>query len=201
VLTADPEIVRDAVGVVLPGVGHFGACMTALRASGLEPLALEAATSGRPFLGVCIGMQMLFEGSDEAPGVDGLGVLPGRVTRLPAAVKLPQIGWNTVEVVAGSALLAGLPDPAWFYFVHSYAPETDDDIVAGWSEHGRRFAAAVERDNVWATQFHPEKSGDIGLRLLANFVARCNGAAAAGVTRAGHDGELHADATMEDGTA
>lgn len=176
VLTTDPAVVRDAVGVVLPGVGHFGACMAALRASGLEPLALEAATSGRPFLGVCIGMQMLFEGSDEAPGVTGLGVLPGRVTRLPATVKLPQIGWNTVDPVAGSALLAGLPDPAWFYFVHSYAPETDDEIVAGWSEHGRRFPAAVERGNVWATQFHPEKSGEIGLRLMANFVELCQSA-------------------------
>ena len=178
-LTRDPGIVRDAVGVVLPGVGHFGACMTALHDAGLHDLAIEAAHSGRPFLGVCIGMQMLFEGSDEAPGVAGLGVLPGRVTKLPANVKLPQIGWNTIDRVARSALVAGLDDPAWFYFVHSYAPETDDAIVAAWSEHGRRFVAAVERANVWATQFHPEKSGAAGLQLLANFVARCETARAA----------------------
>jgi len=199
VLTTDAAVVRDAVGVVLPGVGHFGACMAALRNAGLEELARDAAVSGRPFLGVCIGMQMLFEGSDEAPGVEGLGVLPGRVTRLPATVKLPQIGWNTIEPVPGSALVAGLPDPAWLYFVHSYAPETDDAVVAAWSEHGRRFPAAVERGNLWATQFHPEKSGAVGLRLLQNFVSLCNGAAAAGVTSAGHEGEAHADATMEDG--
>jgi glutamine amidotransferase len=173
VLTADPGVVRDAIGVVLPGVGHFGACMAALRAAGLDDLAREAASSGRPFLGVCIGMQMLFEGSDEAPGVDGLGVLPGRVTRLPATVKLPQIGWNTVEPVPGAALVAGLPDPAWLYFVHSYAPETDESVVAAWCRYGRRFPAAVERGNLWATQFHPEKSGEVGLRLLANFVSLC----------------------------
>jgi imidazole glycerol-phosphate synthase subunit HisH len=173
VLTADPGVVRDAVGVVLPGVGHFGACMAALRAAGLDGLARDAAVSGRPFLGVCIGMQMLFEGSDEAPGVAGLGVLPGRVTKLPATVKLPQIGWNTLERVPGSALLAGLPDPAWLYFVHSYAPETDESVVAAWCDYGRRFAAAVERGSLWATQFHPEKSGEAGLRLLANFVALC----------------------------
>jgi glutamine amidotransferase len=173
VLTADPGIVRDAIGVVLPGVGHFGACMAALRAAGLDDLARAAAESGRPFLGVCIGMQMLFEGSDEAPGVPGLGVLPGRVTRLPATVKLPQIGWNTLEPVPGSALLEGLPEPAWLYFVHAYAPETDDALVAAWCEYGRRFAAAVARGNLWATQFHPEKSGEAGLRILANFVALC----------------------------
>jgi glutamine amidotransferase len=173
VLTADPGIIRDAIGVVLPGVGHFGACMAALRAAGLDALALDAIASGRPFLGICIGMQMLFEGSDEAPSVSGLGVLPGRVTRLPATVKLPQIGWNTLERVAGSALVEGLSDPAWLYFVHGYAPETDDGLVAAWCEHGRRFPAAVERDNVWATQFHPEKSGAVGLHLLTNFVSRC----------------------------
>jgi glutamine amidotransferase len=173
VLTADLGLVRDAVGVVLPGVGHFGACMAALRAARLDEVAVAAAESGRPFLGICIGMQMLFEGSEEAPGVAGLGVLPGRVTALPSTVKLPQIGWNTLERVPGSALVEGLADPAWLYFVHSYAPETDDDVVAAWCEYGRRFPAAVERGNVWATQFHPEKSGDVGLRLLTNFVARC----------------------------
>ncbi len=185
VLTADPAIVRDAAGVVLPGVGHFGACMAALHDAGLEGLARDAAASGRPFLGVCIGMQMLFEGSDEAPGVDGLGVLPGRVTRLPATVKLPQIGWNTVEPVGGSALLAGLPEPAWLYFVHSYAPETDPEVVAGWCDYGRRFPAAVERGPVWATQFHPEKSGATGLRLLANFVTACSGGSAPAAAVAG----------------
>ncbi|MGQ0824327.1 MAG: imidazole glycerol phosphate synthase subunit HisH [Actinomycetota bacterium] len=172
VLTADAAAVAGADAVVLPGVGAFGACMQALRDAGLEPVTKEAATDGRPFLGVCIGMQMLFDASDEAPDVAGLGVVPGRVTRLPASVRLPQMGWNTLEVTATSALCAGLADPVWCYFVHSYVPEPHDDAhVAAWCDYGRRFAAAIEIGPVWATQFHPEKSGDTGLQLLANFVA------------------------------
>jgi glutamine amidotransferase len=173
-LTDDPQAVRDARGVVLPGVGAFGACMRALRASGLEDVARAAATGGRPFLGVCIGMQMLFDGSEEDPDVPGLGVVAGTVTLLPATVRLPQIGWNTVERQNGSRLLAGLPDPTWLYFVHSFAPEPHDDaVVAGWTDYGRRFASAIERGPLWATQFHPEKSGDAGLALLQNFVTAC----------------------------
>jgi glutamine amidotransferase len=174
VLTSDPDAVRAARGVVLPGVGAFGACMRALRDAGLDSVAREAATDGRPFLGVCVGMQMLFDGSDESPGEPGLGVIAGRVTRLPDSVRLPQIGWNTVERASGSRLLAGLPEPAWFYFVHSYAPEPrDTEVVAAWCDYGKRFAAAVERGKVWATQFHPEKSSATGMALLQNFVATC----------------------------
>lgn len=170
-LTWDPAEVERADAVVLPGVGAFGACMRALRASGLEKATKAAATDGRPFLGICIGMQMLFDGSDESPDVDGLGIVPGRVTLLPERERLPQIGWNTLDVRAGSHLCAHLPDPAWLYFVHSYAPEPDDDdVVAAWCMYGRRFAAAIEHGSVWATQFHPEKSGETGLRLLRNFV-------------------------------
>jgi imidazole glycerol-phosphate synthase subunit HisH len=170
-LTSEPDDIERADAVVLPGVGAFGACMRALRASGLEEATRAAATGGRPFLGICIGMQMLFDGSDESPDVDGLGVVPGRVTRLPGSERLPQIGWNTLEISAGSRLCAQLPHPAWLYFVHSYAPEPDDGgVVAAWCEYGRRFAAAIERGPLWATQFHPEKSGDVGLRLMQNFV-------------------------------
>ena len=175
-LTADPEQVASAAGVVVPGVGNFGRCAAALRASGLEPVVREAAGAARdgvgaPFLGICIGMQMLFDGSDESPDVDGLGVVAGRVTRLPETARLPQIGWNTLDVTPGSRLCARLPDPAWLYFVHSYAPEpADDAVVAASCTYGRRFAAAIERGPVWATQFHPEKSGEVGLRLLRNFV-------------------------------
>jgi glutamine amidotransferase len=173
-LTADPAVVADAAGVVLPGVGAFGACVRALHASGLAGPARSAATDGRPFLGVCIGMQLLFAGSEESPDVEGLGVLDGVVRRLPPGVRRPQIGWNTLEPVPGSRLLAGLPDPAWLYFVHSYAPDpTDQASVAAWCHYGTRFAAAVERGPLWATQFHPEKSGDVGLALLGNFVAAC----------------------------
>ncbi len=170
-LTTDAREIAAAEAVVLPGVGNFGACMRALRESGLEPETRAAATEGRPFLGICVGMQMLFDGSDESPGVDGLGIIGGRITRLPDTVRLPQMGWNTLDCNAESRLVAGLPDPVWCYFVHTFAPDpTDDGDVAAWCEYGRRFAAAIERGPVWATQFHPEKSGDVGLALLGNFV-------------------------------
>ncbi len=170
-LTSDERVIERADAVVLPGVGAFGACMHALRAAGLEAATRAAATDGRPFLGICIGMQMLFDGSDETPDVRGLGVVSGRVTLLPKTVRLPQMGWNTLDVTPGSRLGDDLPDPAWLYFVHSYAPEPDDDgVVAAWCDYGRRFAAAIEIGPLWATQFHPEKSGTVGLRMLGNFV-------------------------------
>jgi glutamine amidotransferase len=170
-LTSDVRVIEAAEAVVLPGVGAFGACMQALRAAGLEAATKSAATDGRPFLGICIGMQMLFDGSDETPDVTGLGVVSGRVTLLPRTVRLPQMGWNTLDLSAGSRLGAHLPDPAWLYFVHSYAPEPEyDGVVAAWCDYGRRFAAAVEDGPLWATQFHPEKSGDVGMRMLRNFV-------------------------------
>ena len=180
-LTSDVRVIEAADAVVLPGVGAFGACMRALRAAGLEAVTRSAATDGRPFLGICIGMQMLFDGSDETPDVPGLGVVPGRVTLLPKTVRLPQMGWNTLDITKGSRLGAHLPEPAWLYFVHSFAPEPDDDgVVAAWCDYGRRFAAAVEAGPVWATQFHPEKSGDVGMRMLRNFVEAVPVAAAAG---------------------
>jgi glutamine amidotransferase len=172
-LSSDAREIERSEKVVLPGVGAFGACMTALRSSGLDVVTKEAATDGRPFLAVCIGMQMLFDASDESPGISGLGIVEGRVTRLPATVRLPQMGWNTLEMTAGSKLCAGLPQPAWLYFVHSYAPEpADPSVVAAWCDYGRRFAAAIESGAIWATQFHPEKSSDVGLALLRNFVTQ-----------------------------
>ncbi len=178
-LTDHPDEIAEAAAVVLPGVGNFGACMTALRESGLEPVTRAAATDGRPFLGICVGMQMLFDGSDESPTVPGLGIVAGRISRLPDSVRLPQIGWNTLERSPRSRLVSGLPDPAWCYFVHTFAPEpADDAVVAAWCDYGRRFAAAIEQGPVWATQFHPEKSGAIGLALLGNFVAAVGAVAA-----------------------
>jgi glutamine amidotransferase len=180
-LTADPALIRDADGVVLPGVGSFGRCMEALEDRGLDELAIECAASDRPFLGVCIGMQMLFEGSEESPTVPGLGVLPGMVRRLPDGVKRPQMQWN-VLVPRGEGepggLLAGVPQPAWVYFVHSFAADNDQHAVAT-CDYGGPVVAAVERDDLWATQFHPEKSGATGLRILANFVDRAAAAAEA----------------------
>jgi imidazole glycerol-phosphate synthase subunit HisH len=168
-LTDDPGLIADAAGVVLPGVGAFGRCMEALHDTGLAAQAIDAAASGRPFLGICVGMQLLYEGSDETPGVPGLGILPGHVVLLPEGVKRPQMQWNVLEVRRASALLVGLPDPAWVYFVHSFAAEDTGDTVAT-CDYGGPVVAAVERANVWATQFHPEKSGDTGIGILANFV-------------------------------
>jgi glutamine amidotransferase len=155
--------------VVLPGVGNFGRCMEALERADLDELAIECAGSGRPFLGVCIGMQMLYEASEESPDVPGLGVLPGVVRRLPEGVKVPQMQWNVLVRRGPSRLLTGLPDPVWTYFVHSFAADRDDHAVAV-CDYGGPVVAAVERDALWATQFHPEKSGRTGLAILANFV-------------------------------
>jgi glutamine amidotransferase len=168
-LTADPGVIRDAAGVVLPGVGNFGRCMDALRASGLADLAVEAADSGRPFLGICVGMQLLYEASEESPQAVGLGILPGKVRWLADNVKRPQMQWNVLDVVRPSPLLEGLDDPAWVYFVHSFAADDEANVVAT-CDYGGPACAMVQRGNVHATQFHPEKSGRNGLRLLENFV-------------------------------
>jgi glutamine amidotransferase len=168
-LTRDHGLIREASGVVLPGVGNFGRCMEALEASELDEVALEAAFSGRPFLGICVGMQMLYHGSEETPNVPGLGVLPGVVRQLPDTVKRPQMQWNQLHPAGSSTLLAGLGDESWVYFVHSYAAEPDENTVAT-CDYGGPVAAVVERGPLCATQFHPEKSGAVGLRILANFV-------------------------------
>jgi glutamine amidotransferase len=172
---------EGAAGVVLPGVGAFGRCMQALTASGLDAVARAAVDEGVPFLAVCIGMQLLYEGSDEDPDVAGLGILPGRVRLLPDGVKRPQMQWNQLQMVRPtSPLLAGITPGAWVYFVHSYAPEPSDDVIAT-CDYGGPVVAAVERSRLWATQFHPEKSSTVGLRLLSNFVAQCSGAGTAAV--------------------
>ena len=169
-LTADSGLIADADAVVLPGVGAFGACMDALRECGLDEVAIEAANDNRPFLGVCVGMQMLYEGSEESPNSLGLGVLPGRLRLLPNTVKRPQMQWNLVDVRRPSRLFAQVPDPVWMYFVHSYAADAQGESVVATCDYGGLVAAAVERDGLWATQFHPEKSGAVGLELLRGFV-------------------------------
>lgn len=176
-LTADPSLIADAAGIVLPGVGAFGRGMEALAQAGLHDIAHEAATvaaagSGRPFLGVCVGMQMLFDGSDESPGVAGLGVLAGRIRLLSDDVKRPQMQWNVTDWTANTPMAVGQPDPTWLYFVHSYvAQPTDPAVVAATCDYGEPVTAAVAQGRLWATQFHPEKSATNGLRLLEAFVA------------------------------
>lgn len=157
---------------MLPGVGAFGRCMEALGDAGLAAAAKDAARSGRPFLGICVGAQMLYDASEESPGVAGLGLLAGTVRRLPEGVKRPQMQWNLVEVRREHPLFAGLGPPLWMYFVHSYAPDDLAHAIAT-CDYGGTVVAAVARANVWATQFHPEKSGVNGLALLANFVRAC----------------------------
>ena len=176
-LTADTGLIADAAGVVLPGVGAFAPCMAALRSTGLDAAVVDAVGSGRPFMGICVGLQMLFAGSDEAPEVSGLGVFDRRVRWIPGPVKRPQMQWNVLQRRQSHAMLDGLDDPVWVYFVHSLAPESPDaaDVVAT-CDYGGDVVAAVARDNVWAAQFHPEKSSRVGLRILANFVAAASSA-------------------------
>jgi glutamine amidotransferase len=176
-LIRDPDEAAGADGVVLPGVGAFGPCARALRDSGLDAVALDAVARGIPFLGICIGFQLLYQGSDEDPAVSGLGVLPGMVRALPPGVKHPQMQWNVLDRVDGAdaGLLAGVPDPAWVYFVHSFAPELTGDTTSTCA-YGGTVTASAGRGPVWGTQFHPEKSGPVGLAILANFVRRVAGA-------------------------
>ena len=168
-LTSDYDTAAEADGLVVPGVGAFAACMRGIDAVRGGTLVWDRLRKGRPVLGICVGMQVLFEtGVEHGEQTRGLGVLPGAVTRLQAAV-VPHMGWNTVEVPGGSTLFAGLQDER-FYFVHSYAAHEAPDALTTTSEHGERFVAAVERGPLSATQFHPEKSGDAGAALLRNWI-------------------------------
>ncbi|CAN5768463.1 imidazole glycerol phosphate synthase subunit HisH [soil metagenome] len=168
---ASPLELNDAAGIVIPGVGHFSA--TASLDDRWRQQILARVAAGVPLFGVCLGMQWLFEGSDEAPGVTGLGLFPGSCTRLSASatLKVPHVGWNTLTPARTSTLLDGVATDAHVYFTHTYAVPVTSDCAATCT-HGREFAAAVERDQVWGVQFHPEKSSAAGLRILRNFVAR-----------------------------
>lgn len=171
-LTPDPDLVAAADAVVLPGVGAFKDCMDKLVERGMDAACLEAYRSGKPFLGVCVGLQVLLDGSEESPGVEGLGVIPGMVRRFEGGdLKVPHMGWNSVEVARPHPVFDGI-DGEDFYFVHSYYPDpaAEEDSI-GVSEYGVRFCAAAGRENLVAVQFHPEKSSSAGLRLYENFLA------------------------------
>jgi len=171
-LTPDPEKVEAAAAVVLPGVGAFGDCMQELRARGMDEACLETYRTGKPFLGVCVALQVFFEGSEESPGVEGLGLLPGRVVRFDVEdLKVPHMGWNELEVVRDHPVLDGLSGEV-FYFVHSYHPEPEkpSDLL-GIADYGGAFCAAAGRENLVAVQFHPEKSSRAGLALYENFLS------------------------------
>ena len=174
VVTDDPRVVEDAEAVVLPGDGAFHDAMANLERLGLVAPLARALTGGRPFLGICLGYQLLFSTSEEFGQGRGLDVIPGVVVRFPAGRKIPHMGWNQVRHAGDMRLFEGIPDGAHFYFVHSYYPvpgAADASLRVAWCEYGVRFAAAIERGPIFATQFHPEKSQRWGLRLLENFAA------------------------------
>ena len=170
-VTRDPDEVRRADKVVLPGVGAFGDCMKNLNERQLAPVIHEVIAAGKPFLGICVGLQLLFEGSEEDPGVAGLGVFKGLVRKIVApGLKIPHMGWNNLEYRTSSPLFQGLPPAAYVYFVHSYhAAPTDETCITAMTDYGGPVTAAVGRGPVPAGQFHPEKSSAVGLKILANF--------------------------------
>ena len=177
-VTRDAERIASAPGVVLPGVGAFGTCMDNLRSFGLVEPVLDVIRRGTPFLGICVGMQLLFDESDEFGPLPGLGVLPGRIVRFPhdPERKVPHMGWNTLRIARRTPHLTGIDDGAYAYFVHSYYPvPADPALTATATPYGEEFASAVGRDHVFGTQFHPEKSQRTGLRLITNFVRLVTG--------------------------
>lgn len=174
VITRDKDILLSADKVILPGVGAFGNAMDKLNQYGLVEIIYQIVEKGTPFLGICLGLQLMFESSEESPGVEGLGIMKGRIVRIPETdgLKVPQIGWNDLQFPKKSRLFRGFQGGEYVYFVHSYYLQAaDESDVAATTEYGVHIHAAVERDNVFACQFHPEKSADAGLKILENFVA------------------------------
>lgn len=173
VITGDAEKIESADKVILPGVGAFGDAMATLRARGLDQVIRRVVSKGTPFLGICLGLQLLFERSDEAPGVEGLGILKGEILRIPEqkGMKIPHMGWNSLHLENDGRLFRGIQDGAYVYFVHSYYLRAEDEkIVKASTDYCTHIHASVEQNNVFACQFHPEKSSDVGLAILRNFV-------------------------------
>lgn len=174
VITSDTDEIASADSVILPGVGSFGNAVNSMNECGLTQSVKSAALSGKPFLGICLGLQLLFEASEEAPKAKGLGLLEGKISLIPDSfgLKVPHIGWNSVEIRENSRLFSGIPNGSYFYFVHSYYLNgAKPDEIAGTTEYGVKIQCAAECKNLFATQFHPEKSGEAGLQVLKNFIA------------------------------
>ena len=174
VITRDREELLAADKVILPGVGAFGDAMDRLHQYGLVDVITEIVKKGIPFLGICLGLQLMFESSEESPGVEGLGLLPGKILKIPETpgMKVPHMGWNSLKIDPNSRLFKGIPDGSYVYFVHSYYLKAgSEDIVAATTEYGTHIHAAVEKGNLYACQFHPEKSSQTGLKILENFIS------------------------------
>ena len=173
IASRDKEVIKNADKVILPGVGNFGDCMDKLKRYDLIDTINEVVDKKTPFLGICLGLQLLFKDSEEAPGVAGLGILPGKIVRIPEGegLKIPHIGWNSLALKNNGRLFNGLDNESFVYFVHSYYLKADDEsIVKATTNYGVNIDASVEKDNVFACQFHPEKSGDVGLKILSNLM-------------------------------
>lgn len=171
VVTRDKKVIKAARAIILPGVGAFGKCIENLEKLELLSFIKETIEEGKQYLGICLGMQVLFESSEEAPGIAGMGVLKGTVPRFTGNIKIPHMGWNNIKIVKEAEILQGIENSEYFYFVHSYycSPE-DKGIVATTTPYGEEFASSVQKDNIFACQFHPEKSQGVGLKLLQNFI-------------------------------
>ena len=174
IITRDANVLLNADKVILPGVGAFGDAMDKIRSYGLESVIRQIVDKGTPFLGICLGLQLMFEESDETPGVKGLGLLPGKILRIPEGedLKIPHMGWNSLHFTKETKLFKGIKEGAYVYFVHSYYLKAEEeDMVAATTEYGVCIHAAVEKGNVFACQFHPEKSSDVGMAILKNFIS------------------------------
>lgn len=173
VVTGDAEVILGADGVILPGVGAFGDAMKKLQACGLDRVVRRCVEKGTPFLGICLGLQLLFESSEESPGVEGLHILKGRIVKIPAegGLRVPHIGWNSLQFPGRGRLFENLDENPYVYFVHSYYLQAEDEsIVTATADYGVKIHASVERGNLFACQFHPEKSSDVGMQILKNFI-------------------------------
>ncbi|MCI6165687.1 MAG: imidazole glycerol phosphate synthase subunit HisH [Lachnospira sp.] len=174
IVSRDSSEILQADKVILPGVGSFGDAMNNLDHFGLVDTIKKVTSSNTPFLGICLGLQLLFKESEETPGAEGLNILPGKILRIPdkEGLKIPHMGWNSIDIKPGARLFKGLPDNPYVYFVHSYYLKADNEAdVAASTEYSTHIHASVERDNIFACQFHPEKSSDIGLKILKNFAS------------------------------
>ena len=173
-ITNDPQVILSADKILLPGVGSFGDAMDSMQKNGLVETVKECALSGKPFLGICLGLQLLFEESEESPGVKGLGIFKGKIKKFSSdmGLKIPHIGWNSLEIKQKDTLFKGIPENSYVYFVHSYYLHAEDENeIATVTNYGIDFHSAVGKNNIFATQFHPEKSGDVGLQILRNFAS------------------------------